>query len=359
MSRLATRRLIDGAAALGAADRALLNLWVNRGLDDASLARMTGMSPEAIAVRRTRIVEHLSDQLGLPPDEVHAALDDVAASPSGAPAANGATPPLNGTAPPELSEDTPTLNSTAPPELSEDTPTLNSTAPPELGDGVPPLDGSEAAPAAVEATPDPSSQRRRWPWIALALFVIAVLAVVLVISLASGGGGHGHPRRAAAAPTRNVPPVTPTSPSPSPKVSSPPTDPLGALPGGLAHATGTVLVTGPPRRLRLKLSVSHLAPAVNGHYEVWLYNSIIYSAALGRLRAGVTHLSLSLPRSAHRYRWIDISFQPVGVVFHSGESILRAANPATASRARLKKRSDRQRRLRRASTGSSRAKTSK
>jgi hypothetical protein len=75
------------------------------------------------------------------------------------------------------------------------------------------------------------------------------------------------------------------------------------------------------------LTVSNLPPASGGHYEIWLFNSLTVSMPLGRLRAGVDHLSLPLPRGAARYRWIDISFQPVGAVFHSGESVLRAANP--------------------------------
>ena len=42
MSGLATRRLIDAAARLDPADRALLNLWVNRGLDNERLTGLTG-----------------------------------------------------------------------------------------------------------------------------------------------------------------------------------------------------------------------------------------------------------------------------------------------------------------------------
>src|SRR5664280_518641 len=63
MSRLATRRLIDAAASLEAADRALLNIWMSRGLDDADLARMTGMTEATIAGRRERIVAQLSTVL--------------------------------------------------------------------------------------------------------------------------------------------------------------------------------------------------------------------------------------------------------------------------------------------------------
>src|ERR1700733_5055444 len=80
MPSLATRRLIDATASLPPVDRALLNLWVNRGLDDQSLAAMTGMTSEAVEMRRARIVESLSAQLGLPHAQIQAALAEIAAT---------------------------------------------------------------------------------------------------------------------------------------------------------------------------------------------------------------------------------------------------------------------------------------
>ena len=80
MSNVATHRLIDASAALGPAERALLNLWIHRGLDDPALARMTRMSLDSLAGRRRRIVESLSEELGLPPDQIHQALTEIAAS---------------------------------------------------------------------------------------------------------------------------------------------------------------------------------------------------------------------------------------------------------------------------------------
>ena len=81
VTSLATRRLIDAAATLDPPERALVNLWVNRGLDDAEVARMTGMSDSVIAERRTRIVEQLSDELGLPPEDVRSALNELVPAP--------------------------------------------------------------------------------------------------------------------------------------------------------------------------------------------------------------------------------------------------------------------------------------
>jgi hypothetical protein len=82
---------------------------------------------------------------------------------------------------------------------------------------------------------------------------------------------------------------------------------------------------------------------------VWLYNTVVDSRALARLRNGHRRLAARLPHGARHYRWIDISFQPIGVVYHSGESVLRASNPAHTTTARLRKRSSRTRhRLRQA-----------
>jgi len=77
---LATRRLIDASATLPVADRALLSLWTQRGLDDAAMAQMTSVDPATIAQRRARIVADLSTELGLPPGDVAAALTATAAS---------------------------------------------------------------------------------------------------------------------------------------------------------------------------------------------------------------------------------------------------------------------------------------
>jgi hypothetical protein len=106
-----------------------------------------------------------------------------------------------------------------------------------------------------------------------------------------------------------------------------------ALPGGPAQATGSVLVSRKRSHPKLDLSVRDLPAVSNGHYQVWLYDSMVTSEPLARLRTGVTHLSLRLPANARRYQWIDISVQPTGHVFHSGESVLRSANPLFASAA--------------------------
>ena len=187
---------------------------------------------------------------------------------------------------------------------------------------------------------------------------------VLIAALASGGATPHHRVVAVASSATTVPPINPTSPTPDPapptRTAGGPTSPLAVLPGGLAHARGSVQLTGPMKHLRLKLRVRGLPVPPTGHYEVWLYNSVLDSRPLGRLRPHGRAAFYRLPADARHFRWIDISFQPVGVVNHSGESELRSVNPAHASVTRLRKRAARRpRQLRRAASGSRKAKTSK
>jgi hypothetical protein len=285
VSSIATRRLIDAAATLDPPERALVNLWVNQGLDDAEVARMTGMSDSVIAARRTRIVEQLSDELGLPPEDIRSALNKIVPAP----------------------EDAST-------EL--EAPSGNGSA--GAAEAAPDLETAEAAP--TDKTSPSSSRRRPLLWAALILVVLVVLIVVLT------SGGSSRHRRPAATSTRPVATAPAASTGQSPPTTST-SAPLLVVPGGPAHATGTVAVSRTGSTVKLNLSVRNLPPPVHGHYEVWLYDSLIYSEDLGRLRDGATRLSLRIPADAGRYHWIDVSSQPVGRVFHSGESLLRSTNP--------------------------------
>jgi hypothetical protein len=329
--RVATRRLIDASATLNAPDQALLNIWVNRGLDDAALARMTGMSTEAIADRRARIVEHLSTVLGLPPEHIRRELNEIAASPAVHPAAPDEAPPAPADEP-AAPADAPGANGADAPELIA--PSSNGPAPPAAGETTDSdAKASATEPSATErsATEPPArsaSPRRRPLRSALTLLLIVFIAVVVVVALISGGSGKT-PRPAASSP-RTVAVRPTTAPSPRPAASHKLSAQMVALAGGSDPAAGSIVILRRGPTGRLDLSVRNVPAALHGHYEVWLYNSLTYSQDLGRLRNGVTHLSLRLPADAGRYQWIDISFQPVGYVFHSGESILRSTNPLFA-----------------------------
>ncbi len=332
MPGLATRRLIDAAAALAPADRALLNLWVHRGLDDERLARLTGMSAASVAARRAGIVGRLSRELGLPEADVVGALGALEPESGPEPEAAAAV------AEPQLATATP---DTLPPD----------TLPPAAAtpETLPPATAQPTEPPPTEPTTADAPRRRPGVWAVLAAAIaIAVVVVVLVIALRSGGSSTraavtsapaattpaATSAAAATTPAATSTPAATTSPAtsstaaaPTPSTPSTRPDPFGSLPGGLTRATGTVRLIGSGRTLRLRLTVSNLPGIHGGHYEAWLYDSVLDSRPLGRLRAGHAATYL-LPAGARHYRSIDVSFQPRGVVNHSGESRLRAANPA-------------------------------
>lgn len=323
MASLATRRLIEASATLEPADRALLNLWVNRGLADERLTGLTGLSPEALGARRRRIVAGLASELGLPETDVRDALTAI-------------TPGREAlTAPSATNGHAPVIE---PDPQAEPEPEAEAEAQAEAGPQ--PVPQPQPQP---EAEAGAAPRRHAARWLSLAVLVVAAVVVVLLAT-----GGSSSPRRAARRqPTTSAAPTTspaPTTPAPRAAPHGPTPEPLLGLPGGLAHTTGSVRLAGPVKHLRLELRVTGLPAPHRGHYEVWLYDSVLNSQPLARLREGRHALTIHLPRSARRYRWIDISFQPLGTVYHSGESVLRAANPAHGARAKLRKRSTRRRR---------------
>lgn len=74
LERVAPATLIQAAAGLEPADRALLNLWMASGLPDRELAAMAGVRPETITSRKLDLVELLSVRLAVPPYAIVAAL---------------------------------------------------------------------------------------------------------------------------------------------------------------------------------------------------------------------------------------------------------------------------------------------
>jgi hypothetical protein len=260
-AQLASQRLIAASAELDPAERALLNLWVNRGFDDEAIARLIHSDPGAIATRRAVVVQSLSRILGLPPDQVAPALDELAQS-----ARASRTTPIE----------------------------------------------ERVAPAGAEEPEQPPKRRRRRGW--LGLFALAIVAMIAIVVAAGGGGGHKQR-------VVDRPPAPPVAPQPKPVA-------LAGLPGGTPGAGGTVAVLG---ARRLRVAVAGLPVRANGHYELWLYNSILDSEPLAGLTAPAGSAVVALPADFARYRWLDVSFQPAGVTEHSGESILRAAVPSLTS----------------------------
>jgi hypothetical protein len=333
MSSFATTRLTDISATLDPADRALLNLWVNRGLDDHALSGLTRLNPDTIAARRRTIVERLSAQLGLPPEQVDGALEDLAASSrqSIVQETNGHGAKADRAGHSNGSVGAPDLTTAkaspgpVPTSVQADPTPVPGPAPPSV------MFAGQAAPSATG---------RRRPLIGVGLLLIALLAGI-VVALASGGSRNAH-AASASTPTPSPAPFSPTFSSAAPSTAAAPraaAEParrrvrarrrLTPLPRGRFRARGSVGLVGSGSTLRLDLNLRSVPGARHGHYEMWLYDSALDSRPLARLRPGRDRLELRLPADFRHFRSVDVSFQPRGLRSHSGQSLLRAANPTT------------------------------
>ena len=71
----------DALARLDPESRALLDLSLRRGMDDAEIAGVLRVEPEEVARRRGELLERLADELGLETreqrDELFASLPDL------------------------------------------------------------------------------------------------------------------------------------------------------------------------------------------------------------------------------------------------------------------------------------------
>jgi hypothetical protein len=279
LSAAVTHRRADALNALDPADWALLSLSVIRGLDDARIAQLTGVTVEAVRARRERIVAAVAAQLEILPDAVPAALQAEAEP-------HRLAPPPTPTPPP----------------------------PPALG-----TDGPGPSPAVPLDRP---RRRSRRPWV-IAVSLLALIALGVVILVTDGGSSR---HRASQIPRARAPRTTPTRvhpPVPAPRRR----DSLRPLPGGPRRASGTLTLSRRHGKLTLDVRVSFLPTLHRGHYAAFLYDSILRSRPLGAVKPhGLTRLRL--PADAARFREIDISDQPRGVVNPSGESRLRGSNPA-------------------------------
>lgn len=310
MERVATARLIEAAATLDPASRALLNMWLHRALPDAELARMAGLEPAAVTARKLDIIEHLSEQLRLPPYEIVAALGTITREPAAAPVhANGAPPKQ----PPPRRQAHATAESRVPP-----LPAVR-------------LRRGRSALGHLTGTTrlDSRARRRALEFLIPTLMVAAILLVTL---LPQGGGADsrdvppgarrpGLPARADAG--RRV--AAPRSSVRRARADPPPAR-LAPIPGLRGGAGGRVQVLTRGGRRMLLVAVRGLPTAAGGRYVAWLYTTVIDSAPLGPLPATGSAM-LRLPPDAARFDWIDVSFQPAGDTLDSGESVLRSPNP--------------------------------
>lgn len=310
--RLVTVPAADLAAAsqrLDPASRALLNLWVRRGMGDDEIARLIGSTPAGVATRREALVERLAAELERTPEDVRAAVESMASR--AGPEENGAR------AEPAGDEEASATRAPAPDGVDEavekhpvgamppgENPMLSPTVPPP---GV--VSASEQPPPPDWARAGPST---RLTTLVIVVLVVASLALLLTALLA---GSDSPPASSRPAPTQARSGPGP----PAPRLAAVALRPLS----GASRATGTATVRRSGTTDVVELAVSGL-PRRPGRYEAWLFNSILDSRALGPVAAPAGRLTAPLPANRARYRFLDVSLQPSGRRVHSGLSVLRA-----------------------------------
>jgi hypothetical protein len=268
--------------------RALLDLSIQREMNDAEIAQVLGTDEESVFEVRVGLLRNLAEKVApehaedeLP--ELHAAVAERLYSETE-------------TETDEAAVDAHDLGDEG--ELQE-TPVEEEPEP-------------HPAPVAVESPPQRTSRRRSW--LPIVLPILVVLAVIAVIVAAgSGNGGDEQKSKPAAQAPPTEQPNTNTGPTPKSK-PKPKTIRLTSF----GSATGTASIDGD----RLTMTLKNLPPADGGTYTVWLYNSIIDAKKIGTVTNG--KVEVKLPAGADKYRYVDVSLEPPdGNPNHSGQSVLR------------------------------------
>jgi hypothetical protein len=293
---------------LDPASRALLDLSLRRGMRPEEIGELLGTDPESVIVAREGALEQLASELGM---EDVSELDDVRARLAELPAAA-----WTGTA----AHETPAEPQTASIKAAGAESAEREPADPEPAT-VAAADREPETRQPAERKPAARERRSRLP---ILLSLLAVAAIVLVVVLASSGGDED--TTASSSPQSSTPsqepkpqkpkpgkPATPAAPKPGPEVAL---TPLGSAGG---DATGTASLTEGGKRLQIKASGLR-----DGDYQVWLYDSVIDTVSLTKVKGTSLDLDLKLPRNASHYRYVDISLEPAdGNPNHSGNSVLR------------------------------------
>jgi hypothetical protein len=176
-------------------------------------------------------------------------------------------------------------------------------------------------PEAARATPlTPGARRRRSVWPAL-LGLLLLAGVIVVIALAAGGaGGNGDEEGSGGATQAQSEETGGSTPPPEPEGHE------GGVqfePVGGGNADGRARLTDGGERIVVQVR-GLPSPPNGGHYEVWLYSSLIESSSVGRSRQPVVQVDEKLPPDWQDYKFVDISVEAAdGNAGHSGQSVAR------------------------------------
>ena len=245
--------------------RALLDLSIQRGMDDAEIASVLGTDADSVLEVRVGLLRNLADKVA--PEHSD---DDV--------------PELQAVIAERLyaeheAEPEPAI-------FEDDRPTA-----------------THAAPAATPAKP----RKRRSPLVFLVPLLLLAAIAGGILAVTSGGDEKTNGSEPAAAPQ------TPAEPKPAPRAIR--LEPVGA--GG---ARGTASLDGD----RLNLRLRGLPAPQSGAYEIWLYDSVIDAKSLASSKDAKVDLDAKLPANAGDYEFVDVSIEPAdGNRNHSGQSVLR------------------------------------
>jgi hypothetical protein len=258
--------------------RALLDLSMQRGMNDVQIAEVLGTDRDSVFEVRVGLLRNLAERVA--PEQAEAELPELEAA-----VATQLYPPHNG----EPCE---------PIEVDAD----------DRGDDID--DAGTPDPGTVDpGTVDPGAARERRSTLVVVVPILLLAAITALVVVLAGGTGDDTDSNATR-PAVHKPTPTHAAPQRSHPVR------LEALASG--SATGKATVTGD----RVKLTLRSLPSAHGGTYGVWLYNSIIDAKRVGTVHHGKANVTL--PKDARKYRYVDLSIEPRdGNPNHSGQSILR------------------------------------
>ena len=275
--------------------RALLDLSIQRGMDDAEIAQVLGTDEDSVFEVRVGLLRNLAEKVA--PEHAESNLPELQT------AVAERLYPEDQTA-----VEADDLGDEVDEAELEETPVE---AEPEA-QAVEAEPDPEPAPAAITPARAPTSRRRSL--LPIIVPILLLLAVVAIIIAAGSGGDDDNDQ--ASKPAGQQQPAQPTTKDTPAKAEKPKPTRLTAF--GTGGATGTAAIAND----RLTMTLRNLPAAQGATYTVWLYNSVIDAQRIGVVKDG--KVVAKLPGDADQYRYLDVSREPNdGNPNHSGQSVLR------------------------------------